>query len=83
MTTTSAPGAGVAPPAAIPTTLESQVSRLEGQLEGERWHLATKADLAQMEARLYRSFWIMTGTMAGTIIVVNATVTGVLIKLLG
>ena len=79
MTTVPAPGAGVAPPAAMPTAIEAQVSRLEGQLEGERRHLATKADLAQLETRLYRSFWVMTGT----IIVVNATVTGVLLKVLG
>ncbi len=48
------------------TTMEERVSRLEGAYE----HLATKADIAQMEARLVR--WTI------GIIVAAATLTGII-----
>ena len=67
------------PPVAAPAeTLDHRVGRLEGAYE----HLATKADLSQLEARLYRSFWLMTGVMMASIITAIGVATWVILSAL-
>ena len=56
------------------TTMEERVSRLEGAYE----HLATKADIAQMEARLVRwtiGIIVAAATLTGTIAFAAASLT--------
>lgn len=81
--------ATTAAPSAPPEGLSQRVSRLEGAYE----HLATKADLAQLElrlaekfsqleTRLYRSFWWMTVTLMAGIIAAISVATWVILSAL-
>ena len=62
--------------AALDNPLETRVLKLETQIETERPHLATKADLREMETRLVK--WIVGMQLTGATLTVLVLRSGLL-----
>ena len=58
--------------------IEGRLGRIEGQLP----HLASKADLKDIEARMYRSFWMMTVLLMASFVTAIGVATWVILSAL-